>query len=199
MHAAPFCRLRCADTIDHGPGLCGPFFLVPQTRQWRFRERVERAPAGLAVIAWQIRRLTPTYNVAAVSLRAADAIHAPLPELSHAFRCNWDRCQRGRQIHCDRPFARGRQVDARHRENLRYGRFISRLVRRLQKSQSLPCPSSLVEGQRRNPPKPGLEIRHVHDRFLTSTRTPVANINSRRHKSHEFWSHSFFGDRFGDR
>ena len=116
MHAAPFCRLRRADTIDHGPGLCSPFSLVPQMSQRRFRQGVERAPAGLAAIAWQIRRLTPTHNIAAITMGAADAIHAPLPKFSHAFRCNWVRCQRGWRRYCDRPFAGGRQVDACHHQ-----------------------------------------------------------------------------------
>lgn len=52
MNAAPFCGLRCADAVDHGLGLCGPFVLQPQMSQRRSRQGVERAAADFAAIAW---------------------------------------------------------------------------------------------------------------------------------------------------
>jgi hypothetical protein len=52
MHAAPLRGFRGADAVDHGCGLRRPFLLHAQIRQWRFGQRVERAPTGFAAVAW---------------------------------------------------------------------------------------------------------------------------------------------------
>src|SRR5271166_4778273 len=79
-------RLGGADAIDQGFGLRRPFVLHAQIRQRRFRQGVERAPTGFAAVARQSARLAPTYDVAVVAVRATNAVHPALPEVSDTGR-----------------------------------------------------------------------------------------------------------------
>src|SRR5271166_2457421 len=86
MHTASCRGFGGADAIDQGFGLRRPFVLHAQIRQRRFRQGVERAPTGFAAVARQSARLAPTYDVAVVAVRATNAVHPALPEVSDTGR-----------------------------------------------------------------------------------------------------------------
>src|SRR5271166_1042371 len=72
-----------ADTVDHGLGLCRPFVLHAQTSQRRVRQGVERTLTAFATVARQSARLAPMHDIAAVAMRATDAVNSALPKFSN--------------------------------------------------------------------------------------------------------------------
>src|SRR5271166_3596197 len=83
VHVASFRGLSDADTVDHGLGLCRPFVLHSQTGQWRVRQGVERTLTAFATVARQSARLAPMHDIAAVAMRATDAVNSALPKFSN--------------------------------------------------------------------------------------------------------------------
>src|SRR5665213_1295167 len=110
-------------------------------RQWRFRQRVERARAGFTAIARQVTRPAPADHVAIGTMWTAETGYPALPKLGDA----------GNTHRLGRPwFAR------RWQDRLRD-------VWDRRKAQHLQCLLALSLAQTSDPAQPRFECRRVHD------------------------------------
>src|SRR3954454_4846947 len=177
VHATSFRGLGDADTIDHRLGLCRPFLLHAQTGQRRFRQAVEGPLTAFATVARQSARLAPMHNIAAIAVRAADAVHAALPKFSNNIASNPVQRLRHRRWRCRRTAAGN--VHAPQRRSLN---VIAR--RSLGQGQRLPSLLPLPRRQGRNRAQPAVKLRHVHNGLLASVAPAIADTNNQRYKSH---------------